>query len=232
MHLTERDITSLSNEEKILASIKGLREHMQADEKLLTTIPGTWYSVPIGESEPRTTTCEIVLTNQRLLGFLYIKFPRERLFLEAFSLASIIKLSFRQRSFDQLFRELLVSDGLREASIRSSREKIELLNQEIQLAIATYAPHTTSSAQSSSSFKEGQEVDTVRPTPVYERKELKTSFEQSRLGVTVLFVGGLLLEIIGIIAWSATKSGQIGLPLCIAGIFAVFIATLVRRQSR
>lgn len=230
MHLAERYTTSLSNEEKILASIKGLREHMQADEKLLTTIPGTWYSIPMGESEPRTTTCEIVLTNQRLLGFLYVKFPRERLFLETFSLASITTLSFRQRSFDPLFRELLVSDGLREASIRSSREKIELLNEEIQSAIAIYAPHTTSSAQSSS--KEGHEVDTVRPTPLYERKELSTSFEQSRLGVTVLFVGGLLLEIIGIIAWSATKSGQIGLPLCIAGVFAVFIAILTRRQSR
>ena len=216
----------MSNEEKILASIKGLREHMQADEKPLTTIPGTWYSIPLGEGEPRTTTCEIVLTNQRLLGFLYVKFPRERLFLEAFSLASITKLSFRQKSFDRLFRELLVSDGLREASIRSSREKIEVLNQEIQSAIAIYAPHTTSFPQSSS------EADTVRPTPIYERKEFTTTFEQSRLGVTALFVGGLLLEIIGIIAWSATKSGQIGLPLCIAGVFAVFIATLVRRQSR
>lgn len=216
--------------EKIVASIKGLREQLQADEKPLTTIPGTWYSIPTGESEPRTTTCEIVLTNQRLLGFLYIKFPRERLFLEAFSLAGITTLSFRQRSFDPLFRELLISDGLREASIRSSREKIELLYEEVQSAIATYAPHATSSPPSVS--EERHEGGKVRPVPLYERKMLHTSFEQSKLGITVLFVGGLLLEIIGIIAWSATKSGQIGLPLCIAGLFAVFIATLTRRQRR
>ncbi len=219
----------MANTEKIVASIKGLREHLQADEKPLTTIPGTWYSIPIGESEPRTTTCEIVLTNQRLLGFLYIKFPRERLFLEAFSLAGITTISLRQRSFDPLFRELLVSDGLREASIRSSREKIELLHEEVQAAIATYAPHVTSSPQSIS--EERHEGGKVRPTPIYERKTLRTSFEQSNLGIRVLFVGGLFLEIIGITAWSATKSGQIGLPLCIAGLFAVFIATLTRRYQ-
>jgi len=46
----------------------------------------------------------------------------------------------------------------------------------------------------------------------------------------VLFVGGLLLEIIGVLAWSVTKSGQIGLPLCIAGFIAVFFATLTRRE--
>ncbi len=227
----ERYITSLPNTEKILASIKGLRDHLQPDEEPLMTIPGIWDSIPTGESEPRATTCEIVVTNQRLLGFQYTKFPRERLFLEAFSLSAITMLTFRQKSFDPLFRELLISDGVRKAYIRSSREKIELLNREVQSAIETYAPHTTSSTQSASTQEENEEQITRPASPIYERKELRTTFEQSHLGITALFVGGLLLEILGILVWSATKSTPIGLPLCIAGFFAVFVAMLIRRQQ-
>ncbi|GAC1687960.1 MAG: hypothetical protein NVS9B9_10030 [Ktedonobacteraceae bacterium] len=219
----------MPNAEKILASIKGLRDHLQTDEEPLVTIPGIWDSIPTGESERHATTCEIVVTNQRLLGFQYTRFPRERLFLEVFPLSAITTLTFHQKSFDLLFRELLVSDGLRKAYIRSSREKIELLNREVQSAIETYAPHATSPVQASSTQAEGEER-TTRPAPVYTRKELRTTFEQSHLGITVLFVGGLLLEILGILAWSITKSGQIGWPLCIAGFFAVFVAMLTRRQ--
>ncbi|GAC1561864.1 MAG: hypothetical protein NVS2B2_25210 [Ktedonobacteraceae bacterium] len=219
----------MPNAEKILASIKGLRDHLQTDEEPLVTIPGIWDSIPTGESERHATTCEIVVTNQRLLGFQYTRFPRERLFLEVFPLSAITTLTFHQKSFDPLFRELLVSDGLRKAYIRSSREKIELLNREVQSAIETYAPHATSPVQASSTQAEGEER-TTRPAPVYTRKELRTTFEQSHLGITVLFVGGLLLEILGILTWSITKSGQIGWPLCIAGFFAVFVAMLTRRQ--
>ncbi len=227
----ERYTTSLPKAEKILTSIKGLRDHLQLDEEPLATIPGIWDSLPTGESERRATTCEIVVTNQRLLGFQYTKFPRERLFLEAIALSAITTLTFHQRSFDPLFRELLVSDGPRNVYIRSSREKIELLNREVQLAIETYAPHTTSSSSQSSSAQEASEAQTTRSAPVYERRELRTTFEQSHLGITALFVGGLVLEIIGILAWSATRSAQIGLPLCIAGFFAVFVAMLIRRQQ-
>jgi len=218
----------LPNAEKILASIKGLRDHLQPDEEPIVTIPGIWESVPAAESEQRAVTCEIVVTNQRVLGYMHTKFPRERLFFAAFSLAGITTLSFRQRSFDPLFRELFISDGVRKAYIRSSREKIELLYHELQPAIATYFPHATSSTQVADDTS--TEI-TARPAPVYERKTIRTPFEQSSLGITVLFVGGLLLEILGVIAWSVTKSGQIGLPLCLAGIFAVVIATLTRRQQ-
>ena len=193
------------------------------------TIPGIWDGVPTGESERRATTCEIVVTNQRLLGYMHTKFPRERLFLEAFPLKNITNLAFRQRSFDPLFRELSLSDGTRTAYIRSSREKIELLSQEIQTAIAVYAPHSTSSTQSSDDINE--EI-TTRSAPVYERKTIRTTFEQSSLGIAALFVGGLLLEIIGIIVWSLTQSIEVGLPLCLAGLLAVFIATLSVRQRR
>ncbi len=189
------------------------------------TIPGIWESVPTGESERRTTTCEIVVTNQHLLGYMHTRFPRERLFLEAFALKNITKLAFRQRSFDPLFRELSLSDDTRTAYIRSSREKIELLYQEIQTAIATYAPHATKSSPDT-------DEETPRPAPVYERRTIRTTFEQSSLGITALFVGGLLLEIIGIIAWALTQSIQVGLPLCLAGLFAVFVATLSVRLRR
>ena len=195
------------------------------------TIPGIWDSIPAGESEARTTTCEIVVTNQRLLGFQYTKFPRERLFLEAFPLSAITTMTFRQKSFDPLFRELLVSDGARKVYIRSSREKIEVLNREVQSAIETYAPHATSPMQSSSMQEENEERIKHPAPPVYERKELRTPFEQSHLGITVLFVGGLLLEILGILVWSTTRSAPIGLPLCIAGFFAVFVAMLTRRHG-
>jgi len=220
----------LPNAEKILTSIRGLRDQLQPDEEPLATIPGIWDSIPRGESERHATTCEIVVTNQRLLGFQYTKFPRERLFLEAFPLFAITTLTFHQKSFDPLFRELLVSDGLRKTYIRSSREKIELLNREVQSAIETYAPHATSPIQSPSE-QEVSEEHVPHAAPLYERKTLRTTFEQSHLGITVLFIGGLLLEILGILAWSLTRSGQIGLPLCIAGFFAVFVAMLTRRQQ-
>lgn len=220
----------MPNTEKILASIKGLRDHLQPDEEPLATIPGIWDSIPTGESERHATTCEIVVTNQRLLGFQYTKFPRERLFLEAFTLSAITSLTFHQKSFDPLFRELMVSDGLHKAYIRSSREKIEVLNREVQSAIETYAPHATSLTKSSAEQEESNET-TPRLAPVYEHKKLRTTFEQSHLGITVLFVGGLLLEILGIFLWSTTRSAQIGLPLCVAGFFAVFVAMLTRRQQ-
>ncbi len=215
----------MPNAEKILTSIKGLRDHLQPDEEPLATIPGIWDSIPTDESERRSITCEIVVTNGRLLGFQYTKFPRERLFLEAFPLSSITTLTFHQRSFDPLFRELLVSDGLRNVYIRSSREKIELLNREVQSAIEMYAPHATSSGEEESGGGEGT------ATPIYERKQLRTTFEQSHLGLTVLFVGGLLLEILGVFLWATIRSAQIGFPLCIAGFFAVFIAILSRRYG-
>ncbi len=223
----ERYTLQLPNTEKILTSVKGLREHLQSDEEPLATIPGIWDSIPVGDSERRATTCEIVVTNSRLLGFQYTKFPRERLFLEAVSLSAITILTLQQRSFDPLFRELLVSDGLRKIYIRSSREKIELLNREVQVAVETYAPHATSS---SSTQEEGEQQPT-RSAPVYERKELRTTFERSHLGITLLFVGGLVLELLGIFLWTTTRSTQIGLPLCLAGFFAVFIAMLSRRYG-
>ncbi len=187
------------------------------------TIPGIWDS---GQAGQRATTCEIVLTNQRLIGYSHITFPRERLFLEDIVLVSVTNVSLRQKSFEPIFRELLVSDGQRKAYIRSSREKIELLYSALRSAIETHSPNVSITTPLQES--EMQE-NTTRPAPIYGRQEIRTPFEQSLLGITILFIGGLLLEIIGVIAWSATHSGQVGLPLCIAGFICVLTATLLRR---
>jgi hypothetical protein len=65
---------------------------------------------------------------------------------------------------------------------------------------------------------------------VYERQEVRGPFETSLLGITVLFVGGLILEIIGIMLWMSTGSAAMGLPLCFAGLLAVFFAIRTGRQ--
>ena len=172
-------------------------------------------------------TCEIVLTNQRLIGYAHIKFPRERLFLETFPLTTITTVSLRQKSFEPLFRELLVSDGRRKAYLRSSRDKIELLYSSLRSAIETYAPGTPLTTQTST--VEVDKDNTARPSPVYGRQEIRTTFEQSSLGITILFIGGILLEIVGAISWSVTSSTQVGLPLCIAGFVSVLVSILLRR---
>jgi len=62
------------------------------------------------------------------------------------------------------------------------------------------------------------------------RQDIRTTFERSPLAITLLFIGGLILEIGGIILWSTTKSAPTGFPLIVAGFVAVITAFLVRRQ--
>ena len=47
----------------------------------------------------------------------------------------------------------------------------------------------------------------------------------------LLFIGGLVLEITGVLLWAATHSSQTGLPLCVAGFLSVFTTMMVRRQQ-
>ena len=39
-------------------------------------------------------------------------------------------------------------------------------------------------------------------------------------------------KIVGVVAWAATGSLQTGLPLFVAGLLAVIVATMARRQLR
>ena len=210
--------------EKILARLKGLRTHMQSGEEPLFSIPAIWD----GGQGQRGTAGDVVLTNQRLFGYAFVSFPRERLFLDAIPLSSIKAISLRHKSFEPVFRELLVSDGQRNAYIRSRRRQIEGLYQALRAAIEKFAP----AAQPAFENVEVENTTAIRPAPIYGRQEIRTPFERSSAGITLLFAGGLLLEVIGVLLWLATGSAQTGLPLFFAGLVAVITAVLVRRQQR
>ena len=204
--------------EKILANLKGLRNHLQEDEQPLATIPGIWDA---GQGSA-STACDIVLTNQRLFGYYFVSFPRERLFLDALPLSSITGVSLRKKSFEPLFRELQINSRQQTIYVRASRQKIEELYSALRSAIETY---TTTPALEAAPEEQASSL-----TPVYERQEVRGPFETSLLGITVLFVGGLILEIAGIILWMRTGSSSMGLPLCFAGLLAVFFAIRTGRQ--
>ena len=207
--------------DKILSQLKGLRNHLQSGEEPLFTIPAIWDS----GQEQRSMPCDVVLTNKRLFGYVYVTFPRERLFLDALSLTAIKAVTFRQKTFEPVFRELLVSDGQRKVYIRAPRRKIESLYEALRSAMEQYAPKAKPAI-------EHEETSNVNETaPSFGRQEIRTTFESSPLAIILLFIGGLILEIGGIVLWTATQSAQIGLPLIVAGIVAVITAILVRRQK-
>lgn len=239
----KREYKALSN--TLPAHLRGLASHLQTDEQIRLNIPGIWVTgrstvsqqTEQGQDEQTTqshsTTCDIILTNQRLLGYAHIRFPRERLFLESFPLNTLKAVSLRQKSHEPLFHELLVSDGKRRAYIRSSRPRIEQLYEALRtsntlLTADTTEPDTTSQQD----VPETPAEQRVQSATVYGRQDIRRSFDQSPLGITVLFVGGLLLEIFGIILWSVTQSPEIGIPFCIAGFVGVIAATTQRRRHR
>jgi hypothetical protein len=206
--------------EKILVSRKGLRDHMQPGEQPLVDIPAIWHG---GEGR-RGMPCDVILTNQRLLGYAFVTFPRERLFLEAMPLAAITTVSLRQKTYEPIFHELLVSDGQRHVYIRAPRKQIETLYTSLRAAIEE---HVSSAAEN---IAQNESPSSTRPTPIYSRQVIRTSFERSPLAITLLFVGGICLEIIGALLWSTSQNTQVGLPLCTAGFVAVLTAILIRKQ--
>jgi hypothetical protein len=212
--------SKIDTTQKILARLKGLRNHMQAGEEPLFSVPAIWDS----GQEQRSMPCDVVLTNQRLFGYVYVTFPRERLFLDALTLTNIKAVTLRNKTFEPVFRELLVSEGQRKIYIRAPRRKIENLYEALHSAIEQYVP----GAQPAIEKEEVSNI--VQTTPTYGRQEIRTSFERSPLAITLLFIGGLLLEIGGVVLWAVTQSAQTGIPLIIAGFVAVITAILVRRQ--
>jgi hypothetical protein len=207
--------------DKILSHLKGLRNHMQPGEEPLFSVPAIWDS----GQEQRSMPCDVVLTNKRLFGYVYVTFPRERLFLDALSLSAIKAVTFRQKTFAPVFRELLVSDGQHKVYIRAPRQKIEKLYGALRSALEQYAPNVEPTLE----HEETSHIN--KTTPSFGRQEIHTTFERSPLAIILLFIGGLMLEIGGIVLWAATQSSQIGLPLIIAGFVAVITAILVRRQG-
>ena len=205
--------------DKLLKQLKGLRNHLQPGEEPIFIVPAIWDN---GQAE-RSMPCDVVLTNQRLFGYVYATFPRERLFLDALSLTEIKAVTFRQKTFEPVFRELLVRDGQRKVYIRAPRKKIESLYEALRSAMDQFAPK----AQPTLEHEETSNVNETAPS--FGRQEIRTTFERSPLAIILLFIGGLILEIGGIVLWTATQSTQIGLPLIVAGIVAVITAILVRR---
>jgi hypothetical protein len=224
----------INTTDKILAQIKGLRNHLLPDEEPLLALPGIWDD----GHEKRSTACDIILTNQRLLGYYFVSFPRERVFLDALTLTKIRNVAVREKNFEPLFRELLVSEDQHKIYIRAPRQKIETLYAELRSSIETYAPLNEATLEENAEnevVEEGsgdEQTNTTPPTaPVYGRQEIKTSFESSNIAIVMLFMGGLVLEIGGASLW-ATVGQTIGLPLCIAGFVLVFAAIMQRRQRR
>jgi hypothetical protein len=206
--------------DKIIRHLKGLRNHLLPDEEPLFTVPAIWDS----RQDQRSVPCDVVLTNKRLFGYVYVTFPRERLFLDALTLTAIKAVTFRQKTFEPVFRELLVSDGQHKVYIRAPRKKLERLYEALQSAMEQYAPNEQPALQN----EETKPINEA--TPAFGRQEIRTTFERSPLAIILLFIGGLILEIGGIVLWTTTHSSQTGLPLIIAGFVAVITAILVRRQ--
>jgi len=206
--------------DKILKHLKGLRNHLQPDEEPLFTVPAIWDS---GQDQ-RSVPCDVVLTNKRLFGYVYVTFPRERLFLDTLTLTAIKVVTFRQKTFEPVFRELLVSDGQHKVYIRAPRKKLERLYEALQSALERYGPNKQPTLPNE------EPKHTKETTTAFGRQEIRNTFERSPLAITLLFIGGLILEIGGVVLWTTTKSAPTGLPLIVAGFVAVITAILVRRQ--
>ncbi len=213
----------MADAEKILTQVKNLRNYLQPDEQPLLSLPAIWDN----GQEKRSTPCDVIVTNQRLLGYYHVSFPRERLFLDALPLKEIRNVSLRKKSFSPIFRELMVSADLRKVYIRAPRQKIEQLYAELRSAIETYAQVPASTFETENERKE----TIASPAPIFGRQEIRTQFERSNLAITLLFVGGVLLEIGGALLWGSVGRA-VGLPLCIAGFVMVFAAIVQRRQQR
>ncbi len=122
--------------EKILKRVKHLRDHMQPGEIPLLAIPAIWDS----GREQRSVLCEVIVTNRRLIGYYAVDFPRKRSFLEERSLSTITSVTLRHKTYEPLFRELMVRDGQSKLYVRASRPKIEALYATLRSAIDQYLP--------------------------------------------------------------------------------------------
>ncbi|HEX4203772.1 MAG TPA: hypothetical protein VHZ51_06175 [Ktedonobacteraceae bacterium] len=222
-----------SKAEKIIASVKGLQAQLQPGEEPLLSIPGYWDN----GRQAHSIACEIVVTNQRLLGYYLVTFPRQRLFLDALPLANIRAVTLREKNFEPVFRELLVDIGDRKVYIRAPQKKIEALTNTLRNAIEAYATkpqmgpmHEEATQEEQGATHENQLI--AAPSIIYSRQAIRRRFEGSPLSVAVLLAGGIFCEVIGILLWSHTGSAQIGLPLIFAGVVAWGASIFVRRHQQ
>ena len=226
---------SKSNAEKILARLKGLAPHLQPDEEPGVTFPAIWDN----GQDANSTLCDVVITNQRIMGFYFRSFPRDKLFLDAIALSDIKNVTLRQKSHEPVFREILISAETRKVYIRAPRKKIEELYIALRAAIDQYgstdhasSPDNVEVPNTQSNQASTLRQEQVQQQTIYGRQDIKLPFESSVMAILLLFVGGIVLEIVGVVLWSATHDAQIGLPLCFAGFIAVGVSIWLRRQQR
>ena len=212
------------NAEKILSQCKRLSQQLQVGEEPVLSLPAIWDSDKRSHSE----ACEVILTNQRLIGFYFKSFPREKHFFDALNLSSITHVTLRQKTYEPVFREIVVSEGRHKVSIRAPRQKSEALYA--ALRTATSAQHGPDEQETALEAPEVSATRGTQPAPVYSREDIRTAFDTSFLAIVLLFVGGIIMEVVGAILWSLTQSSQVGLPLCVAGFIAVIIAIAQARQ--
>jgi hypothetical protein len=210
---------------KITTSIKGLQTHLQPDEQPQLDIPGIWDN---GQQQ-YSTMCDIILTNQRIFGFYYKKFPREHLFLDAINLSDITNVSLRKKQHEPLFRELLIEAGTHKVYIRAPLNKLEPLYNAMQ-EFTHVSPESDAIIDAIAASVPG----VAGFPPTYGRQEIRASFENSPLAIAILFIGGILLELTGVYISTASHSSPSGLSLCFAGFAAVITAIILRskRSSR
>ncbi len=212
--------------EKIFRRFKHLREHLQPDEVPLFTTPAIWDGVRGARS---STACDVIVTNKRIFGYIYTTFPRERFFLDALPLDSVQAVTLREKSFEPVFRELLVSSRERKIYIRAPRQKIESLRAALRQALGDESTETRPAPAPVAVEHENRGQSAP---PIFGTQDMRGTFERSLLSILMLFVGGLLLEILGVVVWLLTQSPQTGLPLCGAGLVAVVTSILLMRQRR
>jgi hypothetical protein len=222
-----------SNAEKIVSRVKGLANHLQEGEVPLYVVPAFWDTGP----EQSRTACDVILTNQRIFGYYYRQFPREHLFLDALILSNIKTATWREKDFEPVFREIRINDGSRTVYVRAPRQKCEALYKELRQVLSTplVEPRGGSIEQStpaSSSSDATVTPEAITNSPLIERQQIHREFNTSPLAVWLLFVGGVILEVLGVILWTNTNSIATGLPLFFAGFVAVAIGFFIRRQER
>jgi hypothetical protein len=215
---------SQTNTQKILTRIKGLGQHLQTGEEPIATIPAIWDN---GQDDG-SALCDVIVTSQRVIGFYFRTFPREKLFFDTLPLAHIENVITRQKAHEPIFQELLLSALGRKIYIRAPRKKIISLEQ----ILKTTLEHNTSPSTSSTNEKSTTTISSTPQHVVYAKQEIQTPLEQSKTTITLLFVGGILLELLGALLWSTTHDAQIGFPLCIAGFVAVAISLRLRRKVK
>ncbi|HYT35342.1 MAG TPA: hypothetical protein VEL69_09915 [Ktedonobacteraceae bacterium] len=212
--------------EKIFRRVKHLRDYIQPGEIPLLAVPAIWDN----GKQPQSTPCEVIVTSQRLLGYYSVNFPRKRHFLDDLSLSTITAVTLRHKTYEPLFRELMVSNAQRKVYIRATRRYIEALYAALR---STTEQHPSAVPTTfDETLPEQESPTTISTTSVYGRQDIRAPFSNSPLAMILLFVGGLALEAIGFGLWLTTQSMPLGLPLFFAGLVAVLTAIFLRRQKQ